>query len=155
MKTLPATLEASQNKLVWLPIRDGDPRARALYRRHYSWHEYKDNRQHDRFVGPGERLVLITLTCDALFIWRKFRPLDGQQGVNCSVFRNESNITSSQLILSAEELAWKRWPGERLYTYVNPKKIRSANPGYCFLCAGWQHCGHTKSGLVILEKLPT
>jgi hypothetical protein len=30
---------------------------------------------------------------------------DGQQGVNCAVFRNESEILSSQLILEAEKIA--------------------------------------------------
>jgi len=46
-----------------------------------------------------------------------------------------------------------KWPGERLYTYVNSHKIRSTNPGYCFLRAGWRKCGMTKGGLIILEKL--
>ncbi|MDR1160049.1 MAG: hypothetical protein LBK69_05415, partial [Syntrophomonadaceae bacterium] len=66
--------------------------------------------------------------------------------------RNESRILSSTLIKEAEEHAWRRWTGERLYTYVNPKKIRSSNPGYCFKIAGWTHCGFTKGALVILEK---
>lgn len=49
-------------------------------------------------------------------------------------------------------LAWQKWPGERLYTYVNGGKVRSSNPGYCFLVAGWRKCGVTKDkGLIILE----
>jgi hypothetical protein len=42
----------------------------------------------------------------------------GQRGVNCAVFRNESSVLSSELIREACGLAWTRWPGERLYTYV-------------------------------------
>jgi len=62
---------------------------------------------------------------------------------------------SSDLIRSAMALAWQRWPGERLYTYVNPRFVKSANPGYCFLMAGWHRCGKTKSReLLILEALP-
>jgi hypothetical protein len=146
----------------WLPVRDGDPRAFDLFRRHYSYHEYRDNRRRDssypggrfRMVGPGQRMVLLTADCRALFIWRKFINPDGQTGIYCSVFRNESDILSSTLILEAEELAWQRWPGERLYTYVNPRKVKSANPGYCFKVAGWRDCGRTKGGLLVLEKLP-
>jgi hypothetical protein len=59
------------------------------------------------------------------------------------------------LILQAEEIAWQRWPSERLYTYVNSRKIRSCNPGYCFQKAGWKKCGVTVSlKLLILEKYP-
>lgn len=148
--------------MLWLPARDCDPRAYALYRRHYSHYEYKDNRRQDpsnptrfSFVGPGEKMVLLTTDCRALFVWRKFINRDGQTGVNCAVFRNEGDELSSRLILEAEQLAWQRWPGERLYTYVNQGKVKSPNPGYCFKMAGWQPCGFTKSkGLIILEKFP-
>lgn len=139
----------------WLPIKDGDPRAAALYRRHYSCYQYKDNRrQRDyRFAGPGEKIVMMTIGCDALFVWRKFIDGSGQQGINCAIFRNESPVLSSLLILEAEQHAWVRWPGERLYTYVKGDAIRSTNPGYCYKMAGWVECGYTKGGLVILEKV--
>ena len=136
----------------WIAVKDGDDRARAIMKRHYSWREYKDGRPHLLFVGPGEKMVLLTLTCDALFVWRKFKSDDGQEGVNCAVFRNEGPLLSSNLIRDACLLAWHRWPGERLYTYVNDSKIQSANPGYCFKMAGWGYCGRNMSGkLSILE----
>lgn len=145
--------------MTWLPAHDGDPRAFALMRRHYSFYEYADgrrnnpaNRNRRLFVGPGEKMVLLTDDCRALFVWRKFIDKSGQQGVNCAVFRNEGDEMSSSLILEAEQLAWGRWPGERLYTYVNPRKVASCNPGYCFKMAGWRECGRTGKGLVILEK---
>lgn len=136
----------------WSFVKDGDPRATALYLRHYSCRHYQDGRPHKRFVGPGQRLVLLTPACDALLVWRKFIDKSGQQGINCAVFRNESPQLSSFLINQAELLARHRWPGERLYTYINPRKIRSSNPGFCFLKAGWQKAGYTKGGLLILEK---
>lgn len=137
----------------WLQIKDGDVRALAIYRRHYSRRRYRVQRQ-GLFVGPGEKLVLMSPRCDALFVWRRFKDDSGQQGVNCAAFRNEGPSRSSELVLAAEAFARARWPGERFYTYVNPAKLRSTNPGYCFLVAGWQRIGHTKGGLIILAKEP-
>lgn len=144
------------NLSVWLPVRDGNDTARGLFDRHYSRYVYRDGRRPKLFVGPGEKTVLVTPDARAVFVWRKFKSADGQDGVNCAVFRNEGAGLSSFLILEAEQIAWERWPGERLYTYVNPRKIRSSNPGYCFLKAGWQKCGITKKRkYLILEKLWT
>jgi len=126
-----------------------------MFDRHYSRRKYGDKRRPVLFVGPGEKMVLMTPECDALFVWRKFIDASGQKGINCAIFRNESKRLSSELILEAERLAWGRWPGERLYTYVNAQKIKSSNPGYCYKMAGWNECGYTKGGLVILEKCPT
>ena len=148
---------------LWLPAKDGDPRAFDIMRRHYTYQAYRDNRRcasgnyrnKRMFVGPGAKMVLLRQACDALFVWRKFIDKSGQSGINCAVFRNESAILSSSLILEAEQLAWARWPGERLYTYVNAGAVRSANPGYCFKMAGWRPCGFSSAKkLVILEKLP-
>ena len=99
-------------------------------------------------------MVLITARADALFVWRRSNKPDmaGKSGVCCSVFRNEGHYQSSALIAEAVELAQKRWPGQRLFTYVNAGRIRSTNPGCCFRKAGWQRCGLTKGGLIILEK---
>ena len=146
----------------WLPSQDGDMRAFDIMSRHYTFQPYADgrrqntaNRNRHLFVGPGEKMVLLTQDCGALFVWRKFIDKSGQSGVNCAVFRNESSVLSSDLIKDAEVLAWKRWPGHRLYTYVSSKKIKSDNPGYCFKMAGWSTCGHTKTRkLIILEKFP-
>ena len=141
------------NNVTWLVIRDGNDTARKLFDRHYSRYFYADGRKPKLFVGPGEKMVLMTPDQSALFVWRKFQDASGQKGINCAVFRNEGNLLSSFLILEAEKAARSRWGNERLYTYINPRKIRSANPGYCFKMAGWLLCGKTKKrGLLILEK---
>lgn len=145
----------------WYGIRDGDPRGRDLYNRHYSAHKYKDGRLPKLFAGPGQKMCLLTIGADALFVWRKFKDASGQQGVNCAVFRNESAILSSLLIQEAVDMAWARWPGERLYTYVKASVVQSSNPGYCFTNEEqspeyrWKKCGTTKwNKLLILELLP-
>lgn len=89
-----------------------------------------------------------------MFVWRKFIDDSGQDGVNCAVFRNESPHLSSELIRQADAVADFAWPGERHYTHVDQARVRSANPGFCFMAAGWKRCGVTKSGLIVLEKSP-
>jgi hypothetical protein len=137
----------------WVIARDGDGWAYAMYRRHYPAAKNPRPRQR-QFVGPGQKMVLVGFMANALFVWRKFKNRSGQHGVNCAVFRNESPLLSSDLIREAMVWAWERWPGERLYTYVNPRRVRSTNPGYCFLRAGWRRCGRSKGRLLVLEALP-
>ena len=142
----------------WHRVRDGNADVRAVFHRHYSRSRYADSRQPAKIMGPGEYIMLRTAECDAIFGWRVFRTADptaSDDDVNCAFFRNEGHSRSSDLILAAETIAWARWPGRRLYTYVNPAAIRSTNPGYCFKRAGWLECGRTIArNLVILEKFP-
>jgi hypothetical protein len=139
----------------WIQVRDGNATGMALFLRHYS---ARDRRKIFQFVGPGEKMVLLTPDARALFVWRKFiSRRKGETGVNCAVFRNEGSTAgrSSELIEAAKQLAWNRWPGERLYTYVDARKIRpKRDPGRCFLRAGFKLCGTTASGKLILECTP-
>ena len=137
----------------WYVTKDGDKTCLALYERHYSAYQYRDGRKRSQFVGPGEHVVLRTELGDAFFVWRKFIDDSGQQGVNCAAFRNESSVQSSQLVRQADSIADFCWPGERHYTYVNSERVRSSNPGFCFMAAGWRRCGKTKSGLLVLERI--
>ena len=135
----------------WIIGQDGEPELYAMYRRHYS--ARKNIRPKIKlFVGPGEHIVLTTPKRNALFVWRKFIDASGQKGINCSIFRNESGLLSSNLIREADAIADFCWPGERHYTYVRASAVKSRNPGWCFICAGWKRCGYTKAGLFILER---
>ncbi len=144
----------------WIPIRDGDATARAIFHRHYSRYVYGDGRKPAKIIGPGEYMLLITQDALALFAWRKFRSADNQTGINCAIFRNEGTSAgrSSDLIRAAMELCLVRWPEEnRMYTYVNARKVRhKRDPGRCFLKAGWRQCGVTKSRkLLVFEAFHT
>ena len=147
------TLGHKQVSPNWLLSRDGDRLIYAMYQSHYSAPRYKLPRQR-LFMGPGEKLVLLHVSGLGAFCWRKFIDHSGQTGINNAIFINQTTILSSILILEAEQLAWGKWPQQRLYTYVNPKKIKSPNPGYCYKKAGWSLCDKTKGGLLVLEKLP-
>jgi len=117
----------------WVPILDGDDHACAMFERHYSAAKslrLRRERGTRLFGGPGFKLILSTPCRRALFVWRQFR--------------------------SADDIADRRWPGERHYTYVNPRAVLSSNPGYCFIRAGWWRCGTTKTRkLIILERAPS
>lgn len=149
----------------WYGVKDGDERAFALFSRHYSYHQYKDNRRltDKRIIGPcRDRLVLLGRDCLALFVWKLWDDPSGQEGIYCSVFRNEGKRLSSELILEAEQLALQHWPfATRFYTYVDAKKVRARffrkpRPGRCFIEAGWRKLPEVtkKNGLLIFEKLP-
>jgi DNA modification methylase len=138
----------------WGQFKDGHPSALALYDRHYSSRPAEERKQ-QQLVGPGESIVLLTPKHDALFVWQKQQyRADGQTGINCAVFRNESDLLASELIQHAMAAAWHRWPGERLFTFVDPDEVGGNPPGSCFMHAGWKRCGETKGGLIVLEALP-
>ena len=146
----------------WYVVRDGDARALGIYTRHYSAQKARGpyrivpigNRA--RFVGSGEKLLLLSADCTAIFAWRKLRyRKDGQTGVECMAFRKEGPGLASQMIEEAVTYAWTRWPGERLFTFIDPRKIASPNPGYCFKQAGFTYCGTSrKRQLHVLERWP-
>lgn len=141
-------------KVLWLPSHDRNPRSRQLADRHYS---RKHRGAKEGFVGPGEKLVLLSPEGDALFVWLRAKPkyrADGMDGINCTIFRNEGTELSSRLIAEAERWALKRWPkAKRFFTYVNKSKVRSKRPGWCFIKAGWKDSGTNKSGkLIMLTK---
>ncbi len=147
----------------WIQVKDGNDTARDIFDNHYSRYFYADGRKPKLFVGPGSKLVLISGDALALFVWRKFISRDGQEGVNCAVFRNEGKQLSSTLILEAENIARSKWGRQRFFTYVNAGRLSTRKkrgqeycpypPGRCFLEAGWRYVGRTKARrLHILEK---
>jgi hypothetical protein len=146
----------------WIPILDGDDHGRAQYERHYSARKSLARRLERGtrlFVGPGFKLVLTTPCRRGLFVWRKeLYRADGQEGVNCAIFRNEGAGLSSDLIIAADRIADQRWPGERHFTFVDAdethhRRSKFSPPGQCFIHAGWQLCGASADGLQILERL--
>jgi hypothetical protein len=137
----------------WWLTKDGDTDCLALYERHYSAYRYRDGRKRVLFCGPGEKIVLRTADGDAMWVWRRFKDAGGQQGINCAVFRNESRHRSSELVRQADAIADLCWPCRRHYTYINAQAIRSSNPGFCYQMAGWNRCGTTAGGLLIMERI--
>lgn len=89
-----------------------------------------------QFCYSGRKLVLRNAEGTVLFVWMYPEPamrMDGQNGYNCAIFRNESPRRASDIILEAEGLAFEKWGPNRMYTYIDPLKIhvvkqRSSTP---------------------------
>lgn len=144
----------------WFAVKDTYPPLIDLYRRHYSSAK-KPAWVYRRYgiSGNGESLSLCNVFGTAGFCWTKQQKRDdGQEGVNCSFFRNESAFLSSELILEAEFMARTKWKDtNRFFTYVDTEKTKKRRskhnaPGHCFIMAGWRRCGESK-GKIILEKV--
>ena len=121
-----------------------DPEMAALADRHYSRRTVGAR----QFLYSGKKIVIRNTEGTILFGWvwpDDDKRMDGQTGYNCAIFRNESSRKSSDIILECEVIAVARWGLRRMYTYVNPAKIASVNPGYCFKMAGWKNV-RTPSG---------
>jgi|SRR5437899_502843 len=141
-----------------LPLTDGlmkttpfDDECRQLADRHYSRRTVGAR----QFAYSGRKLVLRDAEGLVLFVWMFHDPamrMDGQIGYNNAIFRNETSRQSSGIILEAEQHAVAKWGPNRAYTYIDPTKIRSVNPGYCFKCAGWRRIGYSADGKHLLTK---
>jgi hypothetical protein len=143
--------------LFWDRVTKFDPRARRLADGHYSRRKVGS----PQFMPPGQTVVLLLPTEDAVFGWWRphpdsgIRSMNGFDGWTCTIFRNESVVPSSTLILDAEEaLNGFSCGPDGLLTYVWDRKIRSTNPGYCFKIAGWHIRGRSADGKkTLLQKL--
>ncbi|MEK3849889.1 MULTISPECIES: hypothetical protein [Paenibacillus] len=135
----------------WLVTHKGDVSCRLLADRHYS----RQTIGSPQFCRPGRNLVLRTAAGDAVWVsWAGIRD-DGLKAWECTIFRNESSLRSSDMIQAAVSATYAEWgqpPHDGLITYVDGSKVRSINPGCCFKAAGWRRIGKSKHrGLLLLQ----
>jgi hypothetical protein len=120
---------------VWQLAHKAHPDCAALADRHYSRRKVGS----PQFMPPGQTIVLGAP--NAVFGWWRPEPgvmaINGLDGWTCTIFRNESDLLSSALILAAEAFIVECGP-DGLMTYIHDRKIRSVNPGCCFKMAGWR-----------------
>lgn len=151
---------------VWELSSSSDPRALAVvdglgqfspYGPHYS----RRTPGSKTFTGVGREIVLVT-TCGRA-VWAcvyqrtpcavgsgNSRGRDGTTDQSARhiwrnmMFRNLGAGLSSALIREAVEVTYIMWvlkynslPTERLRTEIDIRKVRSTNPGCCYLKAGW------------------
>lgn len=147
----PFKIQQSDGFGCWHVATKFDRDGAALADRHYSRRTIGS----PQFMPPGETLVLINRTRDALFGWWRPHPrsgikaMNGLDGQTCSIFRNEGQMLSSDLILEAERLlkVIRDCGPDGMLTYVWDKKVKSkypkSSPGYCFKMAGWIPIGRS------------
>lgn len=134
-----------------------DPASVVIADRHYNRQKPGTN----QFVPPGRCLVMRTEDDKALWVtsWPKAeftKHAWAGAWVN-STFRREGGALASDLITAAVAHTRARWPETPelgIVTFINPEKVRSTNPGYCYLMAGWKFAGYTKGGLLVFQQLP-
>lgn len=141
----------------WRRTWRADPRVAALADRHYS----RKTPGASQFAPPGRVLVLVTEDGDAAWVtsWPKLEyTLHGLGDAwICTLFRNEGDVLSSELIVEAmmaTRAAWGDPPAGGTLTFVDAGKVRhKRDPGRCFLRAGFVRLPRlTKDrGLVILH----
>jgi hypothetical protein len=137
----------------WIESHRAHPASRRIADRHYNRQKIGSK----QFVPPGRCLVLITEDCSALWVtsWpfaEYVKHAWAGAWVN-SLFRNEGPVLSSDLIRDAVDITRAKWeePPEGMVTFVDSTKVRSTNPGFCYLAAGWSRVGFTKGGLHVLK----
>lgn len=141
----------------WQSSWRGDPIARILADRHY-------NRQSvgsSQFVPPG-RCVVLRISNQAVWVtsW-PFAEYTQHAWAGAwvnSLFRNESDHLSSELITEAVAATRAIWEPPRIgiVSFVDADKTRrKRDPGRCYRRAGWTHVGYTKGGLYAFQLLPT
>ena len=137
----------------WIVTNKGDQDCRRLADRHYTRQKVGS----PQFTRPGRNLVLRTEAADAVWVtWSGIRD-DGVEAWECTLFRNESEHLSSELIREAVAITLREWgapPPDGIITYVNQSKVRSANPGFCYLKAGWTKAGVSKRRRLLRLQAP-
>jgi hypothetical protein len=134
----------------WQIRHRSDPAALRLADRHYS----RKTPGAPWLGPPGRALVLVTGDETALWVthWPAAdKALDGLDAWRCSIFRNEGPSLSSVLIGFAMDATLRWWaearagstwftqaPADGWVTWIDRRRVRSSNPGYCFLRAGWE-----------------
>lgn len=109
------------------------------------------------FMGPGRAFVMLAERA----VWGVNENLDtaGNMRWRCTIFRNESQVLSSLLVIEATERTHAYWrrhygalPSAHLTTEVNVDLVkRKRDPGRCFIRAGWSLVGETTKGLLVFQ----
>ena len=144
--------------MLWTLSHRADVRARPLADRHYS----RKTIGAAHFTPPGRCLVLLTENADALWVtswpYAEYVKHDWAGAWLCSLFRNESPVLSSELIIQAVRATKWKWdppPTLGMITFVDTTKVkRKRDWGRCYRKAGFKEVGKTKGGLIVLQLLP-
>jgi hypothetical protein len=143
--------------MIWALSHRADQESRVIADRHYS--RGKPGTQ--QFVSTGSCLVMRAVGGLALWVtlWPRaeFVKHAWPGAWVCSLFRNEGDGRASDMIRQAVAATRHHYgepPALGMITFVNPDRIQSEIPGYCFRRAGFRRVGETQKGLIALQLAP-
>jgi hypothetical protein len=147
----------------WYLTHKGDVECRMLADKHYS----RQNPGHPMFCRPGYNLVLWTEGPVGQAVWVWFRPKwesgikgterkDKLRAIECTLFRNESGLLSSELIIEASaalgcwehalDVDWEDGAITGIKSDVTAcRRSKNSLPGECYRRAGWKPFDHRSS----------
>jgi hypothetical protein len=142
----------------WNRTHHADRRGAALADRHYS----RKTIGAPQFTPPGRKVVLLTDAADALWVtswpFTEYVKHAWAGAWLCSLFRNEGPVLSSVLIrdaVAATRAIWGEPPPLGMVTFIDAGKVRhKRDPGRCYLRAGFERCGVTAGGLIVVRLAP-
>lgn len=143
----------------WHLSHRADAEVVPLADRHYNRHHIGS----PQFVPPGRCVVLKLQPVEAFWItsWpfaEYVKHAWPGAWIN-SAFRKENNYLASELIreaIAATLAIWPEPPSLGMVTFVDASKVRGkADPGYCYIKAGFNLVGKTKGGLLAFQLLPS
>jgi len=147
------------SEMHWQRSWRADPVAVRLADRHYNRQAHGS----PQFVPPGRCVVLRTPVGDAVWVtsWPFAEHVKHSWAGAwvCSIFRNESEHLSSELItqaIAATRGVWPDPPELGMITFIDARKVRhKRDPGRCFRRAGFDDVGFTREqGLLAMQLLP-
>ncbi|HEX5183557.1 MAG TPA: hypothetical protein VFW19_10450 [Allosphingosinicella sp.] len=146
--------------MIWECSHRYDPRAVRLADRHYS----RQKPGTPQFMKAGSCAVFYAEAGTGKAVWgtswqRSEWVKHAWPGAwECAIFRNEGVGKASTLIrqaVAATRAHYGAPPTPGMITFVDPSKVREkANPGHCFIIAGFRPAGHTAGGLLALRLAP-
>lgn len=153
----------------WIPVGREDSLAAEIADRHYS----RQTPGSHGFMPPGKCVAFIHVGIKGAALWSAVLNLDpiGELRWRNTIFRNESDSLSSQLIIMATRATYLEWtlrysdlPSVPLRTEVDIKatehrRSRTVQPGHCYRMAGWREvreipASHGRPAKVELEAPP-
>jgi len=148
---------------MWTQTWKADPAVRRLADRHYS----RETIGAVGFAPPGQTIVL-RLTHEGqeaawISSWQQYAKHAWRGAWVCTLFRNETTLRSSDLIREALAVTLTLWgygygeqlpPKQGMITFVDPRKVQSNVPGWCFRRAAFKRVGTTSRGLLVLQCPP-
>ncbi len=161
------------DRAIWSRTHKGDVRCREMADRHYT----RQRPGHPMWTRPGYNFVLYFENECGRGLWCWWRPkweagqerFDKIRALECTIFRNESKLVSSALIIKAVEMlqtldAVKDLNLDQphrlqLITGVSSEKTKRcrskrALPGECFRRAGWREFEHKRGRADVWLEAP-